>query len=96
MGTCGAEGRVVDDGDQSIAEFKAQSDGIAAVTVPYDLERTYHIVIDRPAGVTEAFRLPEPTGHRYSIYVDETKDSFRVSDWRETSQGRFSRSSRSL
>ena len=73
-----AEGRILDDGDRTVATFRSDARGVASAVVPYASGRRYRAVVDRPSDVDRSFNLPGPTGHEVSIFVEPMERDFRV------------------
>lgn len=66
----GCDGRVFDDQKKCVGLFRADRFGHAMVSVAYVASRSYHVKIDRPAGVTKRFPLPGATGHGYALRLE--------------------------
>jgi len=65
-----AEGRLVDDQGRCVDVVRADRFGQAVVVAPYETERSYHVRIDRPAGVTQRFPLPGASGHAHGLRLE--------------------------
>src|SRR5258706_774580 len=50
-------GRVVDDRGTTVAKFESIHDGMGRFELAPSADRTYHVEIDKPAGITEKFPM---------------------------------------
>jgi uncharacterized protein YfaS (alpha-2-macroglobulin family) len=67
-------GKVVDDRGQTIADFSSIHDGMGKFEIKPSADRTYHVEITKPAGITQKFDLPAAkSGGCVVRSVDETK-----------------------
>lgn len=67
-------GKVVDDRGQTVAEFSSIHDGLGKFELQPSADRSYHVQITKPAGITQKFDLPAAkSGGCVIRSVDETK-----------------------
>jgi hypothetical protein len=67
-------GKVVDDRGQTIADFSSIHDGMGKFEIKPSADRTYHVEITKPAGITQKFDVPAAkSGGCVVRSVDETK-----------------------
>ena len=52
------DGKVVDDKGQQVAEFSSVHDGMGRFELQPATDRTYHVEITKPAGITARFEIP--------------------------------------
>ena len=73
------EGRVVDDRGQTVAKFASIHDGLGKFEVQPGADRTYHVEITKPVGITQKFELPAAkSGGCVVRSVDDGRSKLRV------------------
>src|SRR5688572_17896148 len=72
-------GKVVDDRGQTVATFASIHDGLGKFEIEPNADRTYHVEITKPAGITQKFQLPAAkSGGCVVRSVDESAEKLRV------------------
>ncbi|NVB85215.1 MAG: hypothetical protein HOV81_43015 [Kofleriaceae bacterium] len=83
-------GRVVDDKGATVAEFTSIHDGLGKFELVPSTDRTYHVEITKPAGITQKFELPAAKAGGCVVRgVDESRDRLHVAAICSTSRTVF-------
>jgi hypothetical protein len=74
------DGKVVDDRGQVVGEFSSIHDGMGRFELVPGTDRSYHVEITRPAGITQKFEVPaaKPGGCVLRSVASATPDVLRV------------------
>jgi hypothetical protein len=73
------EGKVVDDRGQTVSTFSSIHDGLGKFELSPDADRTYHVEITKPAGITQKFEVPAAkSGGCVVRSVDDSPAKLRV------------------
>jgi len=74
------EGKVVDDRGQVVSEFTSIHDGLGRFDIKPATDRSYHVEITRPAGITQKFAVPsaKPGGCVLRSVAENSADTLRV------------------
>jgi len=71
-------GRVVDDHGTVVAKFDSIHDGMGRFELAPSADRTYHVEIDKPAGITEKFPVPAAKAGGCAIRSVEGDEAVRI------------------
>lgn len=83
-------GRVVDDKGNVVAELSSIHDGLGKFELVPSTDRTYHVEITKPAGITQKFELPAAKAGGCVVRgVDESRDRLHVAAICSTSRTVF-------
>jgi alpha-2-macroglobulin-like protein len=81
------EGKVVDDRGQLVTTFTSIHDGLGRFELAPDADRTYHVEITKPAGITQKFEVPAAkSGGCVVRSVDDSPTKLRVAALCSTSR----------
>jgi len=73
------EGKIVDDRGQTVTTFSSIHDGLGRFELAPDADRTYHVEITKPAGITQKFDVPAAkSGGCVVRSVDDSPTKMRV------------------
>ncbi|HEX5062163.1 MAG TPA: MG2 domain-containing protein [Kofleriaceae bacterium] len=73
------EGKIVDDRGQTVTTFASIHDGLGRFELAPDADRTYHVEITKPAGITQKFDVPAAkSGGCVVRSVDDSPTKLRV------------------
>jgi hypothetical protein len=73
------EGRVLDEKGECVSLFRTDRRGLTLVDLSYEKDRSFHVQIDRPANVKDAFPLPGATGHAHALRIERQGNELVVS-----------------
>jgi uncharacterized protein YfaS (alpha-2-macroglobulin family) len=81
------EGKVVDDRGQIVTTFSSIHDGLGRFELAPNADRTYHVEITKPAGITQKFSVPAAkSGGCVVRSVDDAPNKLRVAALCSTSR----------
>ena len=74
------EGKVVDDRGQVVSEFSSIHDGLGRFDLKPATDRSYHVEITKPAGITQKFDVPsaKPGGCVLRSVAEKSADTLQV------------------